>query len=336
MPRKADARWRWLSTEQPIINALRRTKCGQIAARVIGVDGHRYYSLLESMTGTIDDVVPAYAQWLRTQMEADPARAGYVVQAFVAWRTWNDVEDEELAMDQFADTFYQTLAAVHIVEEVRKQVRCLLDHNPDHVYTDMKVANILFKRARDGKRIEIRVGDLGSMSQSVDVAYDRTGRVWPFHDGMHPMTYPCIPSGAAFQRFATIDDKKRCLSFQLGLLLARLVGVDIGYFVHSKKKVRADQRTHMMRVLQTLQSVLRPVMRFVAPRLADLIHPDPHRRPSLDASFWRTSRGRPSRSQDKKEADTPTVRKRETNAHEDVGGWPRRVWGYWCDSRRLA
>ena len=103
--------------------------------------------------------------WLRTRMESDGAGAGYVVQSFVAWRTWNDVDDEELAMVRFADAFYRTLAAAHIVEEVRKQVRCLLDHDPDHVYADLKVANVLFKKARGGKKMEIGVGDLGSMSR---------------------------------------------------------------------------------------------------------------------------------------------------------------------------
>ena len=220
-------------SEHGVIQALSDTRCGQIGARVVGTlrppGGDQHYSLLEEMTSEVfPELVPIYR-----------AAKGLGSNA---------------------------LAAAHIVEEVRKQVVCLLNSRADHryVYTDMKMANVMFRRDPGTGDVTIKVGDLGSMT--------------PDEDGDYVLSIPCLPDGGAWQSFATLADKQQCLAFQLGMLLAALLGLNIAQFWHSR--TRPGQST------VPFQALLRAALRANGAgssldELVGLIDDDPNARPSV-------------------------------------------------------
>ena len=131
-------------------------------------------------------------------------------------------------------------AAARVVDEVRRQVLCLLERSAGrYVYTDMKMENVFYRRERGAPTgFAIRLGDLGSMVPARGGALERD-------DGgetYYTFTYPCLPSGQANRQFFGEPEKARCLAFQLGLLLAALLGIDIGAFRHENVHVRSSVR----------------------------------------------------------------------------------------------
>jgi serine/threonine protein kinase len=95
-----------------------------------------------------------------------------------------------------------------IVEQARRQILCLLNKSK-YAYTDLKPENILFRVAKDN-RIIIKLGDLGSMATE--------------EDGTYIATFPCLPDGIV--PLTTTEEKEQCLAWQLGVLLADLLGFD--------------------------------------------------------------------------------------------------------------
>ena len=169
-------------SEQRIIEKLYNSpSCGQIVARAIGLGslqekGYAFFSMLESMDGDID-----IGGILNMYMEA------------------NNVKTHREAV-------------IEIAESVRKQILCLFKTSDDYVYTDLKCQNVLFKKTLSG-RIEIKVGDLGSM-----VATER---------GVYIATFPCPPNKTGHISFSSSRSKQECLSYQIGLLLAKLFGIKL-------------------------------------------------------------------------------------------------------------
>ena len=125
------------------------------------------------------------------------------------------------------DKYKTVVAVLCIVEEVRKQIVCLLEStNYEGVYTDLKAANVLFTQTRDGD-LEVKVGDLGSMTKN--------------DDGEYISTYPCFPSNGGVFRLDTREQKEACLSWQLGVLLASLLGINIDDIYWEPFEVAADE-----------------------------------------------------------------------------------------------
>ena len=215
--------------EQGIINELRDVDCGQIGARVIGKHNGMAYSLLESM----DAIISPDLLYLYKTSKGLPS---------------------------------EVHAAVHIVEDVRKQVVCLMNSTKDRrrIYTDMKVHNILFRHDKRRGKVIVKVGDLGSLQRN-DAGY-------------YAMTYPCLPSGVVIQKLKTAYEREKCLAYQLGILLAVLLGVpESRNFLHDRikpKKPTVD-----------LQSQLRSVLGDEFKHLATLVHNEPSKRQRIDRRF---------------------------------------------------
>ena len=137
-------------------------------------------------------------------------------------------------------------AVVMMVEEVRKQIVCLLeDSKGKYLYSDLKRVNILFKRNQDGQII-IKVGDLGSMVRN------------ELDDG-YVFSYPCLPYYKAFADPKTQQAKYACLAYEIGILMASLLGVDILPYWYQGLMDRLDEKKIEFREgdSQKILSVLR-------------------------------------------------------------------------------
>ena len=145
-------------------------------------------------------------------------------------------------------------AAVYVAEEVRAQLVCLYSNDPRHVYADLKLQNVLFKRTSSG-RVRISVGDLGSM---VPRAGDR-----------YVMTFPCPPN-IYVRTFATADEKLACLSYQVGVLFASLIGIDPTLLRFDKLRSRRG-RIRQLRVALR-DAVARFLPAYASRRLSTLVH----------------------------------------------------------------
>jgi hypothetical protein len=174
-------------------------------------------------------------------------------------------------------------AALCIVEEVRKQILCFLEKSGGvAVYTDLKAANVLFTETKEGK-LEIKVGDLGSMTTN--------------SDGDNIATFPCFPHTQGIFRLNTKEEKEQCLSWQLGVLLAYLLGIDVSLldWAHLDVIVRAMKRgdntlgnKHLQDIaaIQTtmidkLENIMGPVS---ARHISQLLSIHPKKRPFLNKS----------------------------------------------------
>tara|TARA_B110000008_G_C16951116_1_gene556393 strand:- start:1261 stop:2220 length:960 start_codon:yes stop_codon:yes gene_type:complete len=222
-------------SEQPVIQKLRGIDCGQINARIIGSvklgKNSYYFSILEIMDGPIS-----------RNMLLNFAKSRGI---------------KGTSMEQ-----RRVRAAAMIVEEVRRQVVCLLKNNSSHVYTDMKMGNVLFRNV-SGK-VSIKVGDLGS--------------IVPVNYGDYAFTFPCLPNGKAFRNFKSITEKRQCIAFQLGLLLASLLGIDISHFHFKQTRKNKDTSQLASFMVHMLHEV-------GMARLSKLVHNDPSKRPSIMTKF---------------------------------------------------
>lgn len=258
-------------TEHPTISALSGVNCGQIRARVVGVHGYRHdrrpqrgaFSLLETMDGNLDDNV---------DILVNPTKL---------YQSYHRLSSYELA-------------AVHIAEEVRKQVLCLLENNPKHMYHDLKADNIMYKYNAVTGEVLIQAGDLGSLVP------DRYGR--------YLSTFPCLPSNVFFQSFPSLETKKSCLAYQVGILLARLLRIDIfnlyqhaevhvtNASVRKRSKLKSGElrRRRQAEILLRL-SVNAGLMKKMEDKLgasgcnrnlSKLIHIDPRKRRSVDVCLY--------------------------------------------------
>ncbi len=224
------------STEHPIIGQLTGVTCGQILARVIGV--HKYH--YGSRRGAFSLLDP---------MDGDLASGGSAM--VTDYRNYHGLTSD-------------AEAAAHIVNKVRRQVTCLLNNNNNHVFADMKVQNVMFRRVASTGEVQIKVGDLGSLN--------------PDAAGDYVFTYPCLPTSSDIKVSSTLTEKRQCLAYQLGLLLAELLGLNIlphywgypGGAIPGTGGLRAAMRTRLGPTLA---------------HLADLAHQVPGNRPSITVPF---------------------------------------------------
>ena len=245
---QADGRG-YYASEHSIIPDLRKADCGQIRARIIKTvktpdgRGRLYYSLLEKMDGDLAHKATAAAG------------------RFPAVERFREAN----GLASYVD------AAVMIVDEVRRQVNCLLHIDPDYMYADLKPANVLF--AQTGGKLVIKVGDLGSMIPQ---------------NGVYAMSYPCLPGGTAHQAFADggsgTQDRRACLAFQLGVLLAELLSIDVTEYHY--------QRTAPRKSTLPLQADLHRRLSEKSRYLALLVDAVPEERPSIAVSFVRSPTAR--------------------------------------------
>ena len=166
---------------------------------------------------------------------------------------------EEFAASRGIDD--KIVAAVQIAEEVRKQILCIFNKSKGNlVYTDLKKENVLYMRNK-GKEIIVKLGDLGSLI--------------PIRNGKHirhVFTYLCLP-----EKLGSFNEKKECLSYQLGLFLADLLQIDIH---HMSRSSPDDKMKTSNKIRKELIAKLEP--RFSC--LADLLNP-PETRRSIDESL---------------------------------------------------
>ena len=223
-------------TEAPVVGQLEGVACGQIHARVAGTARYHFrrrrgvVTLLEEMDGDLRMNIAVVGEYA----------------------TAHGVSYEE--------------GAVRILEEVRRQIMCLLGANGSHAYVDLKLANVLFRRLPGGG-VEIKLGDLGSMA--------------PDSAGEYTMTYPCLPTGRTPAAFATMAEKRACIAYQLGLFLASMLGIDLTSLYHEAHP-GATTATDAVRIGIEDELEDEPV---ALQRLANLAHEDPAMRPDITAPF---------------------------------------------------
>ena len=224
--------------EHGVVGALENVRCGQIRGRAVGL--HAY--------GDRDGKSRRGVFTLYELMDGDLHR-----------------HRERVLLDYAASHGLSSgfEAAVHVAEEVRAQLVCLYRNDPRHVYADLKLQNVLFKRTPSG-RVRISVGDLGSMV--------------PRAGGEYTMTFPCPPN-IDVRTFATADEALACLSYQVGVLFAALLGID-------PTLLRFDRLRSRRRRIRQLRVALRDAVANVLPayasrRLSNLVHEDVAKRRSV-------------------------------------------------------
>jgi hypothetical protein len=94
-----------------------------------------------------------------------------------------------------------------IAETIRVQLLCLFNLNKNYVYTDIKLANILYK-CDEHNNVHFMLGDLGSAVQS--------------DSGEYISTYPPVNFGQGLFKLKTLLEKESTLSWQMGILLILL------------------------------------------------------------------------------------------------------------------
>ena len=162
----------------------------------------------------------------------------------------------------------QSEAALYVTEAVRQQVVCMFRHDPSLVYADLKAANVMFQRLETGE-IRVRLGDLGSMMS---------------RRGEYAMSFPCPPDFAK-RKFDTPDEAASCLAYQVGMLLASLLGVPklnyLGYARVEGSRRATRGRRLVPKLHETVRGYLAQVLPNHDPTVADLLLLDPAMRRSV-------------------------------------------------------
>ena len=116
-----------------------------------------------------------------------------------------------------------------IVEEIRKQVACLLlKSNYKYVYNDLKFENILFSCSKDNTNIKVMLGDLGST-----YVYGKYGFV---HTYMPIEYYHKFKENKKYTETETEEEKKqKKLSWLIGILLLNFSDKDYCEIYKSEK-----------------------------------------------------------------------------------------------------
>lgn len=215
-------------------------------------DGASYAVKVESNDRVNDRAV--VEELRRNRVSCGQIGARYIGQGVGGWTpatyTLLEMMDSELS-PEFVERYRRTngirhraVAAVRIVEEVRRKVLCLLrESGGRYVYTDMKMENVFYREDPVSPTdFVIKLGDLGSMVPTEIPPLDEGGAA----EYEYTFTYPCLPYGAKNRAFFDKTEKERCLAFQLGMLLAALLGVDIdSRFKHTR--VRAKDSVGLVR-----------------------------------------------------------------------------------------
>ena len=185
--------------EHPIIKSLMGVRCKQIRARVVGT------------LPRVPREEQEYTEFnLLDKMTGD--LGGRTKEKIALYQKCNKLE-----------TYGH--AVLHILEDVREQLLCLFNvpgSNGSNVYHDLKLQNVLYKHDASAGTMKIHIGDLGSMSPDENNAYVGT--------------YPCLPTNKSFRIFKSIAEVKQCYSYQLGLLLAALLNINLGELLSLRDK----------------------------------------------------------------------------------------------------
>lgn len=114
------------------------------------------------------------------------------------------IQDIEPRM--YNDEEYCAIKILEIIEKLRKQMVCIYETNNDYVYTDLKMANVLYK-CRSENDIAFLLGDLGSAVMDEDDCYKST---YPPFEYRHKR---------GMFKLNTEDKKDKAMAWELGILL---------------------------------------------------------------------------------------------------------------------
>ncbi len=146
--------------------------------------------------------------------------------------------------------------ARYIMRQVQKQLVCLYKKNRKYVNRDLKLENILYKKSISGKKMRIYVGDLGSFDN-------------------HTTTYQCYRK----------DTPEQCMSLQLGLLFAQLVGFhsDVKRHFTFRKRKSLSKHTFTKKLQQLIDKINNTYNSdsFECPYAVHFLNPDVTRRTAI-------------------------------------------------------
>jgi hypothetical protein len=142
-------------------------------------------------------------------------------------------------------------AVLRIVELIRRQAVLLMQLDQRLCYTDMKLNNVLY-RLRGGTP-EVWLCDFGSAM--VD------------NEDEYTFTYPNPPSGKPFQPLPTLHDRQAALAYQIGVLLATCIGINVIRYSHDHCSIPLDSTPLQVELARAYDGAL-----------AALVAPDPYSR----------------------------------------------------------
>ena len=266
------------SSETSVINHLTTNKiqCGQIYAYPIGKtkiveilnirkEIWVNFSRLETMQGDL------------SQKDA----AGGLEVISLAKRNYNGPEKTE--------DLKAVEAALCIVEEVRRQIVCLLKStNYEGVYADLKAANVLFKQTVENQ-LEVKVGDLGSINPIYNFDDLNIG----VHDlgvplrtgGIYTATAPCYPRNQQGNTvtLTTDEQKEQCLAWQLGVLMAQLLGINVQQLYYGHDQLVSTVGVIQEQIIKKIQAALPENLQgiIIPAEYAAYLNLNPDKRPSV-------------------------------------------------------
>ena len=130
-----------------------------------------------------------------------------------------------------------------IVEEIRKQVACLLlKSNYQYVYNDLKFGNILFSCSKDNTNIKVMLGDLGSAYNKDEVFF----------------TYlPIEYFDKEFKKFINRnnDEKKKSLSWLIGILFCLYGDITKNLLPYKNSKTLEDAKYYNKLLINEINSI---------------------------------------------------------------------------------
>lgn len=142
--------------------------------------------------------------------------------------------------------------AKFIVQQVQKQMVCIYKVKADFVNRDVKLENVLYKKSVDGEKMRIYVGDLGSFDNETT-------------------TYECHRK----------DTPEQCMSLQLGLLFAQLIGFnsDVKKYFSYRQRNKLNQKGFTRRLQQLIAKINKRYNCVMdCPYAINFLNPDPTRR----------------------------------------------------------
>jgi hypothetical protein len=183
--------------------------------------------------------------------------------------------------------------AVDIVEQLRKQMLCLLDMTPDHryLYTDMKLENILYKcdHENDFSNIRVFLGDLGSAAPY----FIARKRLYSY-----PSTFPPYAQGITIseREFPTEQAKKykeSVLSWNVGIALLSLTlffptqktGERFGTIIMYLDHYKPDEEIQRRLTIENFRVSNHVIQEFLDEHYKSIIYPVLHRSPGFYLDF---------------------------------------------------
>ena len=244
-------------SDKDIITQLDSYDCGQISARVLGISQYgkktkrrdkwkeywkeydAVFSLLEYMDGHFGQnfVLNSAAQQICMQGWYEPYSPTSFDCVIELFRRQHNLQS---SID----------AIVAMTEEVRKQMVCLFEEsNGDYVYADLKEEQVLVNVSPDGN-VTIKLGDLGSLM--------------PRPGGNYTLTFPCKTGRGWPNKNWNQTLKKQCMAYELGLLLASLLGISMDNThileqLESKLPAKYDYLAHLLYTAAKRRDITKPL-----------------------------------------------------------------------------